>query len=100
METLGSSGRGGRRQEKVLDAVSQVSSGLGSAVLGPPCLSPQTLVFSLVHLQVCRGGPILPATQGIHGNRAAERAGALPVQPQAEALLTEHVLWGQQRERV
>lgn len=30
--------------------------------------APQTLVFSSVHLQVCRRGPILPASQGIHGN--------------------------------
>lgn len=27
-----------------------------------------TLVFSSVHLQVCRCGPILPAAQGIHSN--------------------------------
>lgn len=47
---------------------------------------------ALVHLEVCRSGPVLPAAQGIHGNRAAERAGALTVQPEAEALLTEHVL--------
>jgi len=47
---------------------------------------------ALIHLEVCRSGPVLPAAQGIHGNRAAERAGALPVQPEAEALFTEHVL--------
>ena len=41
---------------------------------------------------MCRSGPVLPAAQGIHGNRAAEWAGALTVQPEAEALLTEHVL--------
>lgn len=51
---------------------------------------------ALVHLEVCRSGPVLPAAQGIHGNRAAEWAGALTVQPEAEALLTEHVLRGQQ----
>lgn len=54
--------------------------------------APQTLMFSSIHLQVCRRGPVLPASQGIHSNRAAERAGAFPVQPQAEALFTEHVL--------
>lgn len=50
----------------------------------------------LVHLEVCRSGPVLPAAHGVHGNGAAERAGALAVQPEAEALLTEHVLRGQQ----
>lgn len=45
---------------------------------------------ALVHLEVCRSGPALPAAQGIHGNRAAEGAGA-PLNPatEAEALLTE-----------
>lgn len=50
----------------------------------------------LVHLEVCRSGPVLPAAHGVHGNGAAERAGALAVQPEAEALLTEHVLREQQ----
>lgn len=52
-------------------------------------------VLDLVHLKVRRGGPVLPAAQRVHGDRAAEWAGALAVQPQAEALLTEHVLRGQ-----
>lgn len=42
-ETLGPSGRGGGRQEKALEVVSQGSSGLGSAVLGP-LASPDTCV--------------------------------------------------------
>lgn len=58
----------------------------------PPPWAPE---LHLVHLEVRRGGPILPAAQGVHGDGAAERAGALAVQPQAEALLTEHVLRGQ-----
>lgn len=72
-----------------------LGAGLSSA--GPSGIC-QTLVLDLVHLQVCGRGPILPAAQGIHGNRAAEWAGALSVQPQAEALLAEHMLWGQQQE--
>lgn len=53
----------------------------------------------LVHLEVGRGGPVLPAAQGVHGNGAAERAGALAIQPEAQALLTEHVLRGQRSVR-
>lgn len=52
--------------------------------------------LALIHLEVCGSGPVLPAAQGVHGNGAAERAGALAVQPEAEAFLTEHVLRGQQ----
>lgn len=39
-----------------------------------------------------RGGAVLPAAQGLHGDRAAQRTRLLPVEPQAQALLTEHVL--------
>lgn len=39
-----------------------------------------------------RGGAILPAAQGLHADRAAQGTRLLPVEPQAQALLTEHVL--------
>lgn len=64
---------------------------------GLGALTPQS--SALIHLEVGRSGPVLPAAQRIHGHRAAERAGALPVQPEAETLLTEHVLREQQSRR-
>lgn len=39
-----------------------------------------------------RGGAVLPAAQRLHGDRAAQRTRLLPVEPEAQALLTEHVL--------
>lgn len=45
-----------------------------------------------VHLEVGGGGAVLPTAQRLHGDRAAERARLLPVKPQAQALVTKHVL--------
>lgn len=91
----------GRRQDiRSLRAVFQEAPRGGPDTADPPsspwcAWEPQGhSLQNLVHLEVCRSGPVLPAAQGIHGNRAAEWAGALTVQPEAEALLTEHVLRG------
>lgn len=94
--------KGSRQDRKCLKPVFQEAPGAGPIMLATPQLpehawEPRVLVFqSLIHLEVSRSGPVFPAAQGVHSNRAAERAGALPIQPEAEALLTEHVLWGQQ----
>lgn len=42
-----------------------------------------------------RGGAVFPASQGFYCDRATKRTGLLPVEPEAEAFFTEHVLWGQ-----
>lgn len=50
------------------------------------------------------GGAVLPATQGLDDGGATQRARSLPLEPQAQAVLTEHVLevggggWGAQRQ--
>lgn len=46
----------------------------------------------LVDLEVSRGGAILPASQGVNDCRAAQWTRSLPVKPQTQALLAEHVL--------
>lgn len=45
-----------------------------------------------VHLEVGGGAAVLPAAQRLHGHRAAQRTRLLAVEPQAQALLAEHVL--------
>lgn len=47
---------------------------------------------SSVDLKVSRGGAVLPASQGLNDSRATQRARSLPVEPQTQALLAEHVL--------
>lgn len=42
-----------------------------------------------------RGGAVFPASQGFYCDRATKRTGLLPVEPEAEAFFTEHVLRGQ-----
>lgn len=50
------------------------------------------LCRSSVDLKVSRGGAVLPASQGLNDSRATQRTCSLPVEPQAQALLAEHVL--------
>ena len=45
-----------------------------------------------VYLEVSRGGAVLPAAHGLDDGGAAQWTSSLPVEPQAQALLTEHVL--------
>lgn len=47
---------------------------------------------SSVDLKVSRGGAVFPASQGLNDSRATQRARSLPVEPQTQALLAEHVL--------
>lgn len=49
---------------------------------------------SSVNLEVGRGGPVLPAPQALGDGGAAQRTRPLPVEPQTQTLLTEHVLEG------
>lgn len=39
-----------------------------------------------------RGGAVLPASQGLDDSRATQRTRSLPVEPQTQAVLTEHML--------
>lgn len=47
---------------------------------------------SSIYLEVSRGGAVLPAAQGLDDGGATQRTRSLPVEPQAQALLAEHML--------
>lgn len=88
----GFGGRCGERQEACFQEVPKAGPSISVPWLCLGASSPHSL--ALIDLEVCRRGPILPAAQGVHSNCTAEGTGALPIQPEAEALLTEHVLRG------
>lgn len=52
---------------------------------------------SSINLEMGRGGPVFPAPQALGDGGAAQWTRPLPVKPQTQTVLTEHVLQGDKK---